>query len=87
MYVFVKSFTYSSEHDANNEPSEGPDADEGGRTVAGDLRQSPQRTQENGQKPRLQQLTLPTCAHHHSIICEKLLSELRDIHVDQYNNC
>lgn len=53
-------FTHSSQHDANNEPSEGPDADEGGGTAAGDPGQSPHRTQEDGQKPCLQQLTLPT---------------------------
>lgn len=56
----VRCFTHSSQHDANNKPSEGPDANEGGGAAAGDPGQGPHRTQEDGQKPRLQQLTLPT---------------------------
>lgn len=68
-----KCFTHSSKHDANNEPSEGPDADEGGGTAAGDLRQSPRWTQKNGQKPRLQQLALPTWTNNQNFICEVLL--------------
>ena len=77
VYVFVKCFTHRSQHDPNNEPSEGPDADEGGGTAAGDLGQSPRRTQEDGQKARLQQLTLPTCTDHHRIIGKKCFSKLR----------
>ena len=61
-------FTYSSQHDANNEPSESPDGDVGGRTAAGDLRQCPHGTQEDSQKASLQQLTLPTWANHRDMI-------------------
>lgn len=61
--------THSSQHDANNEPSESPNADEWWGAATGDLGQSPHRTQENGQKPCLEQLTLPTCTNHWNIIC------------------
>lgn len=59
-----KCSTHSSQHDANYQPPEGPDADERRGTAAGDLGQGPQRTQEDGEKARLQQLTLPTWTHH-----------------------
>lgn len=52
--------THSSQHDADNEPSEAPDADERGGAAAGDLRECPHRTQKNGQKASFQELTLPT---------------------------
>lgn len=59
------TLTHSSQHDANNEPPEGPDADEGGGTAAGNLGQSPGRTQEDSQEARLQQLALPTYTDKH----------------------
>lgn len=57
--------THGSQHDANDEPPKGPDADEGGGTAAGNLGQSPHRTQEDSQEARLQQLALPTCTDKH----------------------
>lgn len=59
-----KCSTHSSQHDANYQPPEGPDADERRGAAAGHLGESPQRTQEDGEKTRLQQLTLPTLTQH-----------------------
>lgn len=70
--VFINCYTHSPQHDANNEPSEGPDTDERRGAPVGNLGQSPHRTQENSQEARLQQLTLPTCTNNQKIINELL---------------
>lgn len=64
-----KRRTHSSQHDANYQPPEGPDADEWRGAAAWDLGQSPQGTQEDGEETRLQQLTLPTWTHHRASKC------------------
>lgn len=71
MNVHVIAYTDRTQHDANDEPAEGPDGDERRRTTARHRGQTPQRTQEDPQETSFQKLAFPTCTHTNTQNCDQ----------------